>query len=167
MGIPKGPSLDPSIRRLAIQTEDHPVDYLLFEGIIPEGNYGAGTVIVWDFGEYSIEKKIPSKLPQREYVGEFYELEDISEILKKDRKITFTLYGQKLIGKFSLVKINPENHWLLIKQNDEFAHRSLHDAGNSQNDITESNPASILTGRTNKDILKYKNEKSSEKYNKY
>ena len=114
--IPKGPSLDPSIRRLAIQTEDHPVDYLLFEGVIPEGNYGAGTVIVWDFGEYSIEKKIPSKSTAREYAGEIYEIEDVSEILKKDRKITFTLYGQKLIGKFSLVKTSTENQWLLIRQ---------------------------------------------------
>jgi bifunctional non-homologous end joining protein LigD len=72
--VPKGISLDPKIKRLAVLTEDHPVDYLLFEGVIPEGNYGAGTVIVWDTGTYTSE-------------------EEISDQFKKG-KITFTLFGK-------------------------------------------------------------------------
>src|SRR5919107_3517053 len=80
--VPKGISLDPKIKRLAVLTEDHPLDYLLFEGIIPEGSYGAGTVIVWDTGTYTSEM-------------------ELSEQFNKG-KITFTLFGQKLRGKFIL-----------------------------------------------------------------
>ncbi len=113
--IPKGPSLDPSIKRLAIRTEDHPVDYLSFEGVIPEGNYGAGTVIVWDIGEYMLEKSTLTKYSTREHLEEIPEVLDLSELEQKYGKITFVLYGQKLKGKFSLVKTRTKNQWLLIK----------------------------------------------------
>jgi bifunctional non-homologous end joining protein LigD len=83
--VPKGISLDPKIKRLAVLTEDHPLDYLLFEGVIPEGSYGAGTVIVWDTGSYASEQ-------------------DISDQFKSG-KITFSLFGQKLRGKFKLIRI--------------------------------------------------------------
>src|ERR671938_1397275 len=102
--IPKGVSLDPRVKRLAVLTEDHPLDYLLFEGVIPEGSYGAGTVIVWDKGTYETE-------------------EDISEQFKRG-KITFSLFGQKLRGKFKLIRMHSreeqeeENQWLLMKSAD-------------------------------------------------
>lgn len=160
--VPKGPSLDPSTRRLAIQTEDHPLDYMLFEGIIPEGNYGAGTVIVWDIGEYSLEKNTLPKSTSKEYVGEIPESEDVSEIVKKYGKVTFTLYGQKLRGKFSLIRTRIENQWLLIKIKDEFAQGDSKKDKNGENDITDSKPTSVLTGKTNRDLLQYKYEKPPE-----
>src|SRR5215217_1965958 len=105
--VPKGISLDPKIKRLAVLTEDHPLDYLLFEGVIPEGSYGARTVIVWNTGTYAAEQEISEQF--------------------KNGKITFTLFGQKLKGKFTLVRIRSrdgdeedENQWLLIKSADEF-----------------------------------------------
>ncbi|HEU5120513.1 MAG TPA: DNA polymerase ligase N-terminal domain-containing protein, partial [Candidatus Nitrosocosmicus sp.] len=162
--IPKGPSLDPSKKRLAIQTEDHPIDYLLFEGVIPKGNYGAGTVIVWDTGKYSIRRNTLSKPTTIKY-AEVSEIDDedqdISELVRKNDKITFTLYGQKLRGMFSLIKTKTENQWLLIKQNDEFANGFSNRDKNNDMDITEIRPESVLTGRTNKEILQYKDEKSS------
>jgi bifunctional non-homologous end joining protein LigD len=163
--IPKGPSLDPSKKRLAIQTEDHPLDYLLFEGVIPEGNYGAGTVIVWDTGEYSIQRNTSSEPTTKKYarVSEFDE--DVSELVRKNDKITFTLYGQKLRGMFSLIRIKSENQWLLIKLNDEFANGFSNKDKNNDMDITEISPESVLTGKTNKEILEYKHEKSSLKNN--
>src|ERR671918_896316 len=125
--VPKGISLDPKIKRLAMLTEDHPLDYLLFEGVIPKGNYGAGTVIVWDTGTYETE-------------------EDISEQFKKG-KITFSLFGQKLRGEFKLIKIRSreeeENQWLLMK---------LADGSESEEDLTNNRPESVLTGRTNDDL---------------
>lgn len=84
--IPKGISLDPKIKRLAVLTEDHPLDYLLFEGVIPAGNYGAGTVIVWDTGTFTAEQ------------GLVYQF--------KNGRITFTLFGHKLKGRFSLIETN-------------------------------------------------------------
>jgi bifunctional non-homologous end joining protein LigD len=132
--VPKGISLDSKIRRLAVLTEDHPLDYLLFEGVIPEGSYGAGTVIVWDTGMYTSE-------------GE------ISEQFEKG-KITFILFGQKLRGRFSLVRTSEKNQWLLIKASDEFA---------SSEDLTITRPESVLSRRTNEDLERYhyKKDKSS------
>jgi bifunctional non-homologous end joining protein LigD len=161
--IPKGPSLDPSIKRLAIQTEDHPVDYLSFEGVIPEGNYGAGTVIVWDIGEYILEKSTLTKYSTRENLEEMPEVLDLSELKKKYGKITFVLYGQKLKGKFSLVKTKTKNQWLLIKLKDDFARSSNSKDKNSEKDITESRPESVLTGKKNKDLMQYKSRKTLKK----
>ncbi|CAN5853748.1 DNA ligase D [soil metagenome] len=161
--IPKGPSLDPSIKRLAIQTEDHPVDYLSFEGVIPEGNYGAGTVIVWDIGEYILEKSTLTKYSTREHLEEIPEVLDLSELEKKYGKITFVLYGQKLKGKFSLVKTKTKNQWLLIKLKDDFARSSNSKDKNNEKDITESRPESVLTGKKNKDLMQYKSRKTLKK----
>ena len=96
---------------------------MLFEGIIPEGNYGAGTVIVWDTGTYITAS-------------------DISEQFNKG-KIGFTLHGQKLRGRFYLVKTSTENQWLLLKKSDQF---------DSKEDLTISKPESVLTGRSNNQL---------------
>jgi len=129
--VPKGISLDPKVKRLAVLTEDHPLDYLLFEGIIPEGSYGAGTVIVWDTGNYTSEQEISDQFIKG--------------------KITFTLFGQKLKGRFSLIKITRANQWLLIKGDDEFK---------SEEDLTITRPESVLTGRTNQDLENGKEDKA-------
>ena len=112
--VPKGPSLDPGVKRLAMMVEDHPYDYRTFEGIIPEGNYGAGTVIVWDEGTYeplnSDEKN--KKNSERILLHELHE-----------GNLKFIMHGKKLKGEFALVKISGrgENSWLLIKHRDEYA----------------------------------------------
>jgi bifunctional non-homologous end joining protein LigD len=102
--VPKGPSLDPGVRRLAIQTEDHPLDYGSFEGKIPEGNYGAGEVILWDRGTYSLEGSLSA--PEQLDRGE----------------IKFVLDGEKLQGSFVLVRLkdpSAKKEWLLIKHRDQ------------------------------------------------
>jgi bifunctional non-homologous end joining protein LigD len=109
--VPKGPSLDPQIKRLAMMVEDHPYSYKDFEGTIPEGNYGAGNVIVWDNGTY---------MPADDYKG------DAESKLLADLKkghLSFIMKGKKLKGEFSLVKLrgNQENAWLLIKKEDKYA----------------------------------------------
>lgn len=110
--VPKGPSLNPKDKRLAMMVEDHPYDYRTFEGIIPEGNYGAGTVEVWDKGTYTALK--PS-------------VDDEKELLKelKQGNLKFVMHGKKLKGEFVLVKLKNDdkqkNAWLLIKHNDENA----------------------------------------------
>jgi bifunctional non-homologous end joining protein LigD len=106
--VPKGPSMDPSVKRLAMMVEDHPYDYRSFEGIIPKGNYGAGTVIVWDEGTYnSAEGEFPDK--QAEDRNLRHQLHT--------GKIHFVLKGKKLKGEFALIKAagREENSWLLIK----------------------------------------------------
>ena len=111
--VPKGPSLNPEDKRLAMMVEDHPFDYRTFEGTIPKGSYGAGEVIVWDEGAY--EPRQASDNPEK----------DLLDQLKKGH-ITFVLHGQKLKGEFALVKRDnmEENAWLLIKKHDEYASRA-------------------------------------------
>lgn len=106
--IPKGPSLNPHDRHLAVMTEDHPLDYQHFEGTIPEGNYGAGHVIIWDNGTY--EPRQESGNPQKE----------IAKGLKAGH-LTFILHGKKLRGEFALLKMQDKKAWLLVKKGDEFA----------------------------------------------
>lgn len=110
--VPKGPSLNPEDKRLAMMVEDHPYDYKDFEGNIPEGNYGAGQVEIWDSGTY-------------EPLDETSKLSDEKELLKelKAGSLKFILHGKKLKGEFALVKMkNAENNaWLLIKHKDKFA----------------------------------------------
>lgn len=108
--VPKGPSLNPHDHHLAVETEDHPYEYRKFEGVIPEGNYGAGNVIIWDEGWYEPRSDDKSEATLRkEY---------------KKGHITFILHGTKLKGEFALIKMphsSEDNAWLLIKKGDEFA----------------------------------------------
>ncbi|HTN17262.1 MAG TPA: DNA polymerase ligase N-terminal domain-containing protein, partial [Chitinophagaceae bacterium] len=112
--VPKGPSLNPSVKRLAMKVEDHPYDYRTFEGIIPQGQYGGGTVIVWDEGTYEpIEAVKGGKAAQEKHL-----LQQL-----KDGSLKFVLKGHKLKGEFALVKTKGmgDNAWLLIKHNDQHA----------------------------------------------
>ncbi len=120
--VPKGPSLDPRQKRLAIRVEDHPYEYRNFEGTIPKGNYGAGEVIVWDRGTY------------RNAAGDGEE-----GFLKDLRKgaLSIVLRGKKLKGGFSLVRLGRPRQWLLIKKNDDYA---------STRDITR-NSTSVKSGK--------------------
>src|SRR5690606_21714831 len=114
--VPKGPSMNPKDKRLAMQTENHPVKYLTFHGVIPKGNYGAGMMDIWDSGTYKI---LESK----------YGTNGVKQLEKGDLKIEF--FGEKIKGSFALVKTNrdqAENAWLLIKKKDKFATDLAYDA---------------------------------------
>jgi bifunctional non-homologous end joining protein LigD len=129
--VPKGPSLDPRQKRLAVETEDHPLDYIDFEGVIPEGNYGAGTVIVWDTGTYTTERDIREQF--------------------RDGKISFMLNGRKIKGSFVLIRIRQRHkQWLLIKSDDHEDENSSF--ARSEADLTITSPESVLTGRTNEEL---------------
>lgn len=112
--VPKGPSLDPANKHLAVMVEDHPYDYKDFSGIIPEGNYGAGKVEIWDEGTYHSLNSDDKKGSEK----------DIKTGLKKGH-ITIIMKGKKLNGEFALIKLKNSrgNNWLLIKKNDEYAVR--------------------------------------------
>src|SRR5436190_6632500 len=124
--VPKGPSYDTTIKRLAMMTEDHPYDYAGFEGVIPSGNYGAGNVIIWDNGTY-----------------ELTEPEDGVNGIRQG-KLAFKMYGKKMFGEWALVKIkgrSPKgNEWLLLKHRDGYA--------NAEVDVTEVAPQSVISGKT-------------------
>jgi bifunctional non-homologous end joining protein LigD len=119
--VPKGPSLDPADKRLAMQVEDHPVSYFDFEGTIPEGNYGAGTVMVWDLGTW--EPLSPQPVKGKYVPGT--EAEAAAMLQKGDLK--FRLHGQRLKGDFALIHMRGRRpgskgtEWLLIKKHDEYA----------------------------------------------
>jgi len=108
--VPKGPSMDPADHRLAMEVEDHPFDYKDFEGIIPEGQYGGGTVMVWDNGTYEPGEKILGKKEQEHWLHSSY----------FKNKLPIVLHGKKLKGRFNLVKTygKAENAWLLTKVSD-------------------------------------------------
>jgi len=129
--IPKGPSLNPEDKRLAMMVEDHPYDYRTFEGSIPEGNYGAGTVMLWDEGTYQAMGYENEPVKKQEKTL-------LEELKKGDVKIV--LHGEKLKGAFALVKIKgrEENAWLLIKKQDDKA---------TEKDITKKDK-SVKTGRS-------------------
>jgi len=132
--VPKGPSTDPSEKRLAIETEDHPMDYASFEGVIPKGEYGAGEVIVWDKGTYRNKKG-------RKTVEKSYD----------DGEITVELKGKKLKGGYALVKTGErsgKNQWLFIKMDDEHA--------DARRNPTSTEPKSVLSGKTVRDLKKEK-----------
>jgi bifunctional non-homologous end joining protein LigD len=101
--IPKGPSLNPADKRLAIETEDHPLGYASFEGTIPKGHYGAGKVAIWDQGTYQNIKK--DKTEKEIKIEESYQ----------KGQMEFKLCGKKLKGNFALIKFRPKKQWLLIK----------------------------------------------------
>jgi bifunctional non-homologous end joining protein LigD len=117
--VPKGPSLDPTQKRFAAETEDHPVEYNRFEGVIPEGEYGAGTVMIWDRGTWEPE------------------VTDVDAALARG-DLKFTLRGRKLRGSWVLVRMRPRQ-WLLIKHRDDVA---------SGADITAAEPLSAVSGRS-------------------
>jgi bifunctional non-homologous end joining protein LigD len=121
--VPKGPSLDPSVKRLAMQVEDHPIEYGGFEGVIPEGEYGGGTVMLWDNGTWAPE--VP----------------DIAAALQKG-DLKFTLNGKKLHGSWVLVRTRgfggSDRSWLLIKHRDQYA---------STQDIVADEPRSVKSKR--------------------
>ena len=122
--VPKGPSLNPADKRLAMAVEDHPLDYASFEGVIPKGEYGGGTVMVWDYGTYRPENE-----------------ENVSLALRKG-EFKFALEGKKLKGSWALVRMRDRN-WLLIKHRDRFA---------STKSITDLEPFSVLSGRSLEEI---------------
>lgn len=110
--IPKGPSMNPADKRLAIMVEDHPFDYKDFEGVIPEGSYGAGSVIVWDNGTYTLADATDAKKVENKIKSDL-----------EEGALGFILNGKKLKGEFALVRLKTkqENTWLLIKKKDQYA----------------------------------------------
>ncbi len=133
--VPKGPSTDPGEKRLAVPTEDHPMEYANFEGIIPEGEYGAGTVMVWDFGQYrNTKEKGGQEVPMARAIEEGH--------------VTVWLEGKKLKGGYAITRFRKDKNesWLLVKMNDEAADASY--------DITSTRPESALSGKSMEGIAR-------------
>jgi bifunctional non-homologous end joining protein LigD len=130
--VPKGPSLDPAVKRLAMQTEDHPIEYANFEGVIPAGQYGAGTVMLWDKGTWQPDDA------------------DVDSSLRKG-ELKFTLQGKKLKGSWVLVRTRGfgkspgRSTWLFIKHRDQYA---------STKDVTQEEPRSVASQRLLADIAR-------------
>lgn len=137
--VPKGPSTNPAIKRMAIPTEDHPMEYANFEGTIPKGQYGGGTVMVWDTGTFINLKK-----------NEEGEPISLSESYKMG-SLEFSLKGKKLQGGYALVEMKGgkmKGNWLLMKLNDDFA--------DARRNPVNTQKESVLTGRNLKEIAEEK-----------
>lgn len=135
--VPKGPSTDPSIKRMAIPTEDHPLAYADFEGTIPKGEYGGGTVMIWDKGNIESNKK--------DEKGNIISLEESFN----GGSLEVILHGKKLRGGYNLVKMKAgkmEGNWLLMKQDDEEA--------DARRNPTNTQTNSVITGRSLEEIAK-------------
>lgn len=131
--VPKGPSTDPHDKRLAVETEDHPMSYATFEGVIPEGEYGAGPVIVWDTGTFdNIKEKDGKQIP----LPQCY----------KNGQIEVDLHGKKLQGGYALIRTNGDDakKWLLIKMRDAHA--------DARRNPVSSQPESVISGKTIQEI---------------
>ncbi len=139
--IPKGPTLDPGVRRLAMPTGPHDLEYRKFEGVIPRGSYGAGPVMIWDEGTYAPELEV-GRGARRAVTGRS-EAEEVAAASLRDGNLKFALHGSKLRGSFALVRTSGlggnREAWLLIKYRDEHCV-----AGYYANDFD----ASAATGRT-------------------
>lgn len=140
--VPKGPSLNPKDKRLAMMVEDHPYDYKNFKGVIPEGNYGAGIVEIWDHGTYAdIDNSSKETAEKKLRAG------------LKAGNLKVRLFGKKLKGEFALVKLkgNEDNSWLLIKHNDEYAVDTDY---NSEEETPENSPINKWLHERNKSVKK-------------
>ena len=129
--VPKGPSTDPSEKRLALATEDHPIDYADFEGVIPEGEYGAGTVLVWDAGPY-----------ENMTTGDDGEEIPITDAIDRGH-VAFWLEGEKLAGGYALTHTDGDR-WILVKMDD--------DEADARRNPTSTEPDSVLSGRSLEEI---------------
>jgi len=133
--VPKGPSMDPSVKRLAMEVEDHPIEYNEFEGTIPQGEYGGGTVMVWDRGNYAYGGSNPD--PEQ----------GIRQGIKKG-DFKFVRNGKRLKGSWALVRMRPDKsgkpQWLLIKHQDEYAIPG--------SDVATEHQTSVATGRSMEEI---------------
>lgn len=140
--VPKGPSTDPSDKRLAIPTEDHPIEYADFEGVIPEDEYGGGTVMIWDAGTYKNLK---------ENEGDDKEKKSMKQALKEGHA-TFWLAGKKLKGGYALIRTSKrkDEKWMLIKMDD--------DQTDARRNPANTENKSVKSGRTIKEIAKESKE---------
>ncbi len=140
--VPKGPSLNPKDKRLAMMVEDHPYDYKDFAGIIPEGNYGAGIVEIWDSGTYTDIDDSESKVA----------IKNLKAALKSG-DFKFQLFGKKLKGEFVLVKLKgkEDNSWLLIKHKDKYAVDTEY---NSEEDTPGSSPINKFLAQNKESVKK-------------
>ncbi|MDX1640245.1 MAG: DNA polymerase ligase N-terminal domain-containing protein [Balneolaceae bacterium] len=136
--VPKGPSTDPSEKRLAVPVEDHPIEYADFEGVIPEDQYGAGTVMIWDKGTFkNLKEKDGEKVP----LNECYE----------NGRLEISLDGKKISGGYALIKAkNMDGNWLLVKMDDEKA--------DARRNPVNTEKKSAKTGRTLQEIKREETE---------
>ena len=136
--VPKGPSTDPSEKRLALPTEDHPLDYARFEGVIPEDEYGGGTVLIWDAGTYRNLKAEPEEPDQKaQSMTEAYESGHINVFLEE---------GKKISGGYALIRTDSgdDERWLMVKMDD--------DQADARRNPVSTQPDSVATGRSMEEI---------------